>query len=131
MLNKYESSVPCPFACLRIIYTTICTQNHFFLNVCCLLVFYVLLCCSMCLFLYGLFCHGALKLDLYTLFTTFFEHLFNLYYLLSFIVVITMELFLFPSILNGRHLVSALGVHIPLRLFSDENSDGMLNRIFQ
>ena len=28
--------------------------------------------CSMCLFLYGPFCHGVLKLDLSTLFTTFF-----------------------------------------------------------
>ena len=32
----------------------------------------VLLCCSACLFLYGPFCHGALKLDMSTLFTTFF-----------------------------------------------------------
>ena len=32
------------------------------------------------LVLYGPFCHGALKLDISTLFTTFvFEHLFNLY----------------------------------------------------
>ena len=37
----------------------------------CLLHFVVLgvLCCSMCLFLYGPFCNGALKLNLSTLFT--------------------------------------------------------------
>ena len=29
-------------------------------------------CCSMWMFLYGPFCHGALKLDMPTLFTTFF-----------------------------------------------------------
>jgi len=28
---------------------------------CCVLVFYVSLCCSVCWFLYGTFCHGALK----------------------------------------------------------------------
>ena len=27
--------------------------------------------CSVCWFLYGTFCHGALKLDISTLFTTF------------------------------------------------------------
>ena len=33
-----------------------------------------------CVFLFGPFCHGAHKLDLSTLFTTFFfEHLFHLY----------------------------------------------------
>jgi len=42
------------------------------LNVCCILVFYVFLCCSVCLLLYRPFCHGALKLDIFTLFTTFF-----------------------------------------------------------
>jgi len=36
------------------------------------LVFYVFLCCSVCWFLYGQFCHGTLKLDISTLFTTFF-----------------------------------------------------------
>jgi len=35
-------------------------------------VFCVFLCCSLCLFLYGPFCHGALKLYMSTLFTTFF-----------------------------------------------------------
>jgi len=33
---------------------------------------YVFLCRSVWLFLYGPFCHGALKLDISTLFTTFF-----------------------------------------------------------
>jgi len=34
-----------------------------------------------CWFLYGPFCHGAIKLDISTSFTTFFfEHLFNVYY---------------------------------------------------
>ena len=34
-----------------------------------------------CVFLYGPFCHGAHKLDLSTLFSTFFfEHIFHLYY---------------------------------------------------
>jgi len=32
----------------------------FFLNVFCVFVFYVFLCCSVCWFLYGPFCHGAL-----------------------------------------------------------------------
>ena len=36
---------------------------------------------SKCLFWYGLFCHVALKLDLSTLFATyFFEHLSKLYF---------------------------------------------------
>jgi len=36
---------------------------------------------SLCMFLYGLFCHDALTLDMSTLCTTFFcEHLLNLYY---------------------------------------------------
>jgi len=39
---------------------------------------YAILCCSMCLFLYGQFCKNALKLDQSTLFTTYyFEHLLN------------------------------------------------------
>jgi len=36
------------------------------------MVFYVFLCRSVCLFLYGPFCYGALKLDMSTFFTTFF-----------------------------------------------------------
>jgi len=36
----------------------------FFLNVWCILVFYVFLCCCVCWFLHGPFCHDALKLDL-------------------------------------------------------------------
>jgi len=44
----------------------------FFLNVCSVLVFYMFLCCSVYLFLYGPFFHHALKLDMSTLFTTFF-----------------------------------------------------------
>ena len=49
------------------------TQKYsLFLNVCCEMVLYVFLCCSVCWFLYGPFCHGALKLDISTLFTTFF-----------------------------------------------------------
>jgi len=51
------------------------TEKHkkcFFLNVCCVLVLCLFLCCSMCLFLYGPFWHGALKLDISTLFTKFF-----------------------------------------------------------
>ena len=35
-------------------------------------VFYVFLCCSVCWFLYGPFCHGVLTLDISTCFTTFF-----------------------------------------------------------
>jgi len=42
------------------------------LNVCCFIVFYVFLCRSVCWFLYRPFCHGALKLDISTLFTIFF-----------------------------------------------------------
>ena len=42
------------------------SKNSFYLNVCCILVFHVFL------FFYGPFCHGALKLDMPTLFTTFF-----------------------------------------------------------
>jgi len=42
------------------------------------MVFYVFLCGYVCWFLYGAFCHGALKLDISTLFTTFFPlQLFN------------------------------------------------------
>jgi len=36
---------------------------------CCFSCFF---CCSVCLFVYGAFCHNALKLDMSTLFTTFF-----------------------------------------------------------
>ena len=43
----------------------------FFLNVCCVTVFYVFLCRSVCWFVYGPFGHGALKFDISTLFTTF------------------------------------------------------------
>jgi len=43
----------------------------FLLNVCCVLVFYVFLCCSVNWFLYAPFGHGALKLGISTLFTTF------------------------------------------------------------
>jgi len=46
---------------------------YFFLNVSCVMLVYVFLCCyHVCWFLNGLFCHGALKLDISTLFTTFF-----------------------------------------------------------
>jgi len=41
------------------------------------------LCCSTCLFLYRQFCHGALKLDLSTLFTTFFFLLISLQIIVS------------------------------------------------
>ena len=47
-------------------------KNTFILNVSCVLVFCVIMCRSVCLFLYGSFCHGVLKLDMSTLFTTFF-----------------------------------------------------------
>jgi len=46
------------------------TNKLLFLNVCCVLV-YAVFCCVPCV-LYGPFCHGAHKLDLSTLFTTFF-----------------------------------------------------------
>jgi len=36
------------------------------------LVFYMFSCCSGGLYVYGPFCHGALKLDMSTLFTAFF-----------------------------------------------------------
>ena len=53
------------------------TKNSFlfcfvFLNVCCVFVFYVFLCCSVCWFLYGPFYHDALKRDKSTLFTILF-----------------------------------------------------------
>jgi len=51
------------------------TQKKFFLNACCVLVICVFLCCSVCLFLYGPICHGALCLQ-----HSVFEHHFNLYY---------------------------------------------------
>jgi len=47
-------------------------QKSVFLNACCAFVFYVFLCCSVCWFLYKTFCHGALKLDISTKFTTTF-----------------------------------------------------------
>jgi len=56
-------------------FKTIITEKHkkiVFLNVCCVMVFYVFLCRSVCWFLYGPFCHGALKRNLSTFFTTFF-----------------------------------------------------------
>ena len=46
-------------------------KNSFFLNVCCVLVFYVFLFCSVFFSVYGPFCHCALNLDMSTLFTTF------------------------------------------------------------
>ena len=49
---------------------TLKTEEHkiaFYLNVCCVLVFYVFLCRSVCWFLYGPFCHGTLKLDISSL----------------------------------------------------------------
>jgi len=60
----------------------------FFINVCCVLVFYVFLCCSVCWIWYQSFCHVALKLDISTLFTTFFlwtslQCLLSLYYTVS------------------------------------------------
>jgi len=55
--------------CKRIIWKT---QKCFFLNVCCVLVFCLFLYCSVCWFLYGPFCHGTLRIDISTLFTTFF-----------------------------------------------------------
>ena len=36
------------------------------------MVFYVFLCRAVCWFVYGPFCYGALKLDIFTLFSTFF-----------------------------------------------------------
>ena len=48
------------------------TKKSFFLNVCCVLVFQVFLYSSVCWFLYGPFCNGALKHDISTLFTKFF-----------------------------------------------------------
>jgi len=43
---------------------------------------HVLVCCPVCLFLYGCFCHGALKLScLHCVQHSFFIHLFNLYYI--------------------------------------------------
>ena len=40
------------------------TEIVFFLNVCCVLVFYMLLYCSVCFYVYRPFCHGALKIDI-------------------------------------------------------------------
>jgi len=60
------------------------THERFFLNVCCVFEFYIFLCCSVCWFLYGPFCQGALKLKISTLFTTFFpwtSHKFKLWYI--------------------------------------------------
>ena len=37
------------------------TKIVIFLNVCFVLVFCVFMCCFVCVFLYGPFCHGALK----------------------------------------------------------------------
>jgi len=45
------------------------TQKKLFLYVCCVFVYSVFV--MFCVFLYGPFCHGAHKLDLSTLFTTF------------------------------------------------------------
>jgi len=47
----------------KIVFFLKCMWRHGILRV---------LCRSVCWFLYGPFCHGALKLDISTLFTTFF-----------------------------------------------------------
>ena len=47
------------------------TTNSFLVNVCCFLVFDVFFCCFMCWFLYGQFCHGALKGKLSDSFTNY------------------------------------------------------------
>ena len=48
-------------------------KGFFLLNVCCVMVLHTCFCVVLCVsFLYGPFCHGALKLDISTLFTTFF-----------------------------------------------------------
>jgi len=57
------------------------------LIVCCVFVLYVYLCCSVCWFLHWPFCHGALKPDISTLFTTFL--LFNEYYVFEPCAVVT------------------------------------------
>jgi len=44
----------------KCVLTHFLTEKKFILNVCCVLVFCVFLCCSVCLFLCGPFCHGAL-----------------------------------------------------------------------
>jgi len=64
------------------------THTCFFLNVCCVLVFYVFLCCSVCWFLYGPFCHGALKFDVCSLFATLF-----LWISLQFIIYLTKTMY--------------------------------------
>jgi len=49
------------------------TQKVGFFSKCIrMMVFYVFLCRSVCWFVYGPFCHGALKLDISTLFKIFF-----------------------------------------------------------
>jgi len=60
-----------------IIVDCICTTRNpklitDFLNVCCVLLFCVFLCCSVFFVLYGPLCHGALRFDMSILFTTFF-----------------------------------------------------------
>jgi len=57
---KHMISYSSVFMCI------LCLFWHF-LKVCWVLLFYVFLCCSV--FLYGPFCHGALKIDMATLFT--------------------------------------------------------------
>jgi len=56
-----------------VIWTTrLDVRQNFSPESCCVLVLCVLLCCSVCWFLYGPFCHGAYKVDIFTMFKIFF-----------------------------------------------------------
>jgi len=54
---------------------------------CCVMVLYVFLCCSLYWFLYGPFCSFNLTY-LHCLQHSFFDHLFNLYYTIVYIVLV-------------------------------------------
>jgi len=69
--GPYGRSVTPNWCITSNIIISVALENSFFVNVCCVMVFYLFLCGSVGWFLYGPFCHGALKLDISTLFTTF------------------------------------------------------------
>ena len=77
--NEYHE-IMCYNHTVVCLFTSYLCRNTIYSKCLLCLVDLLVSCCSSCAFLHGPFCHGALKLDLSTVFTTFFrfEHLFNL-----------------------------------------------------
>ena len=79
-------------------------------NVCCILVICVFLCCSVCLFLYGPVCHGALKLT--CLQHSLLEHHFNLYYKQGFEKWIKVNKLLWNLLRSFIHSIDLIVVYV-------------------